>query len=109
MPPGGAADDAKGGCFLGAIGKEQEREGREAAGLHISRLWLGLMGCSRQTLLLPVLLVLADCRAQSSSTSTDWHGLTLYKGRVTELLVFPDVCAHEHGQDRRPPSAGKPG
>lgn len=86
MPPGGAADDAKGGCFLGAIGKEQEREGREAAGLHISRLWLGLMGCSRQTLLLPVLLVLADCRAQSSSTSTDWHGLTLYKGRVTELL-----------------------
>lgn len=37
MPPGGAADDAKGRCFLGAVGKEQEREGREAAGLHISR------------------------------------------------------------------------
>lgn len=32
MPPGGAADDAKGQCFLGATGKEQEREGREAAG-----------------------------------------------------------------------------
>lgn len=28
MPPGGAADDAKGRCFLRAIGKEQEREGK---------------------------------------------------------------------------------
>lgn len=38
-------------------------------------------GCSRQTFLSPVLLVLADCRAHSS---TDWHRLRLHEGRVTE-------------------------
>lgn len=72
------------GVFWEQLGKQQGREGREAPGLRISGVWLGLMGCSRQTLLSPVLLVLADCRARSSSSSVDWRRLTLYKGRVTQ-------------------------
>lgn len=34
------------GVFWEPLGKQQERGGRGAAGLHVSRVWLGLMGCS---------------------------------------------------------------
>lgn len=74
--------------FWELLGKWQERGGRGAAELHISSVKLGLMGCSGQTLLSPVLLIPVRSQVHSS------HMLqTAQAGNLAQERCYGDFAA----------------